>query len=182
MLRILASVLLVSALAQAQTISDIARWKTGAERGDAISQFWLGAVYESGKGIEQNFGQALRWLTESARQGNADAQNVLGQMYENAEGVPRDYRQAAKWYRAACEHRPDYGGAGQGCNNLGLLYLDGRGVKRNDVEAYKYFRLCNSEVNLDAARSRMTSDEIAEAERRAEEWIEAHPDQSPVSQ
>ncbi len=177
MLRIFASVLLASALAQAQTPSDVARWSDEAERGDARAQFWLGVAYERGRGIEQDFGQALKWLVDSAKQGSADAETVLGQMYEEAEGVPQNYRQAAKWYRAACEHRPDYGGAGQGCNNLGLLYLDGNGVKRNSVEAYKYFRLANSEVNLRLVKRRMTEGEIADAERRTEQWIEAHPDQ-----
>lgn len=177
MLRLFASVLLVSALAQAQTASDVARWKNEAEHGDASAEFWLGAAYERGKAVEQDFAQALRWLGESAKQGNADAENLLGQMYEDAEGVPQDYRQATKWYRAACEHRPDYGGAGQGCNNLGLLYLDGHGVRQNRVEAYKYFRLSNSAANLDFAKCHMTTVEIAEAERRTERWIEAHPDQ-----
>ncbi|MGA9304989.1 MAG: tetratricopeptide repeat protein [Candidatus Sulfotelmatobacter sp.] len=177
MLRILASVLLASALAQAQASSDIARSNDEAERGDARAQFWLGAAYERGKGIEQDFGQALKWLMESAKRGSADAQNLLGQMYEDAEGVPQDYRQAAKWYRAACEHRPDYGGAGQGCNNLGLLYLDGKGVKRNSVEAYKYFRLANNGVNLGTAKRRMTKVGIVDAKQRTERWIEAHPDQ-----
>jgi len=176
MLRILVSVLLASGLAQAQTTPDLARWKDEAEHGDANAQFWLGAGYERGKGVEQDFAQALRWFAESAKQGNADAENMLGQMYEDAEGVARNFRQAAEWYRAACEHRPVCGGAGQGCNNLGLLYLDGRGVKRSRVEAYKYFKLSNSAVNLDIVKCRMTADEIARAERRAERWIEAHPD------
>jgi TPR repeat protein len=176
MLRILASILLASAFAQAQTPSDVERWNDEAERGDARAQFWLGVAYERGKGTEQDF-EAFKWLLESAKQGNAEAQNVLGQMYQDAEGVPQDYRQAAKWYRAACEQRPDYGGAGQGCNNLGLLYLDGNGVKRNSVKAYMYFRIANSGVNLDAAKLRMTEGEIAEAERRAVQWTEAHPDQ-----
>ena len=176
-LRLFASILLVSTLAQAQTTSDVARWKNEVERGDPSAEFWLGAAYERGDGIEQDFAQARRWLEESARQGNADAQNLLGRMYEDAEGVPQDYRQAANWYRAACEHRPDYGGAGQGCNNLGLLSLDGHGVKRNRVEAYKYFRLSNSAANLDFAKCYMTTVEIAEAERRAERWIQTHPDQ-----
>jgi TPR repeat protein len=177
MLRIFAWILLVSALAQAQMTSDITRWKNEAERGEGSAQFWLGAAYESGKGVDQDFEQALRWLEESAKQGNADAENLLGQMYEDAEGVPQDYRQAAKFYRAACEHRPDYGGAGQGCNNLGILYLDGHGVKRNRVEAYKYFRLGNSAASLDFVKCHMTTAEIAEAERRIELWIESHPDQ-----
>ncbi len=177
MLRIFASVLLASALGQAQTPSDVARWNHEAERGDARAQFWLGVAYKRGKGVEQDFGQALKWFKKSAKRGNADAENLLGQIYEDAEGVPQDYRQAAKWYRAACEHRPDYGGAGQGCNNLGLLYLDGRGLKRNSVEAYKYFRLADSEMNLDTAKRRMTDGEIAEAERRTERWVESHPNQ-----
>ena len=113
MLRIFASVLLASVLAQAQTPSDVARWNDEAKRGDPRAQFWLDVAYERGKGIEQDFGQALKWLVESAKQGNADAENLLGQMYADAEGVPQDYQQATKWYRAACEHRPDYGGAVQ---------------------------------------------------------------------
>ena len=177
MLRILASILLASAFAQAQTPSDVERWNDEAERGDARAQFWLGVAYERGKGTEQDFGQAFKWLLESAKQGNAEAQNVLGQMYQDAEGVPQDYRQAAKWYRAACEQRPDYGGAGQGCNNLGLLYLDGNGVKRNSVKAYMYFRIANSGTNLDLVKRRMTEGDIADAERLTEQWIEAHPDQ-----
>ncbi|MFL6439455.1 MAG: tetratricopeptide repeat protein [Terriglobales bacterium] len=149
----------------------VARWKSEAERGDASAQFWLGVAYERGKGVEQDFAQALRWSAESAKQGNADAQNMLGQMYEDAEGVSRDYIQAAKWCRAACENRPDYGGAGQGCNNLGLLYLDGNGVRRNRVEAYKYFKLSGSAVNLDIVKRTMTPDEVAEAEDRTEQWV-----------
>jgi uncharacterized protein len=176
MLRILASVLLASTFAQGQTSSDVDRWKNAAERGDADAQKWLAVAYESGKGVQQDFAQALKWLRESAKQGDADAQNLLGQMYEDGEGVLRNYVQAAKWYRAACEHRPDYGGAGQGCNNLGLLYLDGNGVKPNRVEAYKYFKLSRHVSNLDIVKRTMTADEVAEAERQTELWLEAHPE------
>jgi TPR repeat protein len=177
MSRVLASVLLVSTFAQAQTASDIARWKSDAKRGNADAQKWLGVAYESGKGVQQDFLQALKWLRESAKQGDADSQNMLGQMYEDAEGVPRDYVQAAKWYRAACQHRPDYGGAGQGCNNLGLLYLDGKGVRRSRTEAYKFFKLSDSASNLDLVKRTMTPAEVAEAERQTELWLAAHPEE-----
>jgi hypothetical protein len=176
MLKILASVLLVSALVQAQTASDVARWKDEAERGDAGAQMWLGVAYESGRGVEQDFTQALKWFRESAKQGDPDAQFNLGQMYEDGEGVSQDYAQAAKWYRTACENRPDHGGAGNGCNSLGMLYLDGKGVKRNRVEAYKFFKLTGNTFNLDRMRRTMTEAEVAEGERRAEQWLQAHPD------
>jgi uncharacterized protein len=177
MSKVLPFILLVSAFVQPQTASDVARWRSDAERGNADAQKWLGVAYESGKGVPRDFSQALRWLRKSAKQGDADAQNLLGQMYEDAEGVPRDYVQAAKWYGAACEHRPDYGGAGQGCNNLGLLYLDGKGVARSRTEAYKFFRLSHSAFNLDIVKRAMTADEVAEAERQTELWLEAHPEE-----
>jgi TPR repeat protein len=135
----------------------------------------MGAAYESGKGgVEQDFAQALAWLSRSANQGNADAQYLLGHMFEDAKGVPQDYAQAGRWYRAACEHRPDYGGAGQGCNSLGVLYLTGHGVKQSRVEAYKYFKLGTASEYLSAVKSQMSEAEIAEAERQASEWLSSH--------
>jgi TPR repeat protein len=113
-----------------QDVSPLAIWLDKANQGDATAQFWLGAAYEkSGRGIKQDYEQAIKWLGKSAKQGNPDAEFLLGQMYENAEGFSRDYTKAAEWYRVACENRPDRGGAGQGCNQLGLLYLEGKGVK-----------------------------------------------------
>jgi len=177
MFNMLSLILLASTFALAQTPSDIAGLKIEAEHGSAGSQFWLGVAYESGKGVQQDYKEALRWLAKSAKQGNADAQNMMGVMFEDGEGVPINYAQAAKWYRAACETRPDRGGAGQGCNNLGLLYLDGHGVKQSRVEAYKYFKLSRFSSNLAEVKSDMTTAEIAEAERQTEKWIKAHPGQ-----
>jgi len=95
-------------------------------------------------------------------------------MYQDGEGVPQNYVQAAKGYRMAAEHVPDFGGAGQGRNNLGLLYLDGLGVPKDYVQAYMWFRLTNSETNLSYAKARMTPAEILEAERMAAEWKASH--------
>ena len=94
-------------------------------------------------------------------------------MNEDAEGVSQDHVQAAKWYRLACEHRFDGGGAGQGCNNLGLLYLDGHGVKRSSVEAFKYFKLSGGEdnPNLETAKSGMSAREVGEAESQVQQWL-----------
>ena len=166
MFNMLSLILLASTLALAQTPSDIARLKIEAGHGNTVSQFWLGVAYESGKGVQQDYKEALRWLAKSAKQGNADAQNMIGVMFEDGEGVPINYARAAKWYRAACENRPDRGGAGQGCNNLGLLYLDGHGVTQSRVEAYKYFKLCSCSSNLAAVKSDMTTAEIAEAKNK----------------
>ncbi|PYU04330.1 MAG: hypothetical protein DMG34_10550 [Acidobacteria bacterium] len=81
---------------------------------------------------------------------------------------------AAKWYRKAAEHDPDWGGAGQGRNHLGILYLDGKGVQRDYVQAYMWFRLADVEANLSFAKAHMTPEQILEDERLAEEWKNRH--------
>ena len=133
-----------------------------AQQGDVSAQFWLGTGYEQGW-----FGKA---------DCNPDAQNCLGQMYEDGEGAPQNDVLAAKWYRKAAEHVPDFGGAGQGRNNLGLLYLSGgRGVPKDVVRAYMWFRLAGTEVNLADAKAQMTAAQVREAERMATEWKNSHP-------
>jgi uncharacterized protein len=97
-------------------------------------------------------------------------------MYADGEGVPQNYALAANWYRKAAEHLPDFGGAGQGRNNLGLLYMDGLGVQKDYVQAYMWFSLANAETNLSSAKAQMTPTEVLEAERMAAEWKSSHPE------
>jgi hypothetical protein len=105
-------------------------------------------------------------------------------MYEDGEGVKQNHVLAAKWYRKAAEHVPDLGGAGQGRNSLGLLYLEGRGVPMDYVQAHMWFRLsiggtskCGLRTsNLSAAAQQMTTAEIQEAEHMVEEWKIRHHD------
>jgi len=48
-----------------------AEYRTLAERGDAKSQWALGAMYEYGKGVPKDYGEALRWYRKSAEQRDA---------------------------------------------------------------------------------------------------------------
>jgi TPR repeat protein len=97
-------------------------------------------------------------------------------MYEDGEGVPQSYVLAALWYRKAAEHVRDFGGAGQGRNNLGLLYMNGLGVPKNCVQACMWFRLSDFETNLSSAKAQMTPAQIFEAERTTAEWKSRHPE------
>lgn len=72
-----------------------------AENGDARAQFNLGQLYEQGKGVNQNFQQAMRWYRLSAVQGNSWAQYNVGQMYEDGLVVERSYVRALMWYNLA---------------------------------------------------------------------------------
>ncbi len=160
------------------TADDEREYLMKAQRGDAVSQMWLGAAYEQGWLGTTNFPGALKWFRKSADQGNPDAQTSLGQMYENGEGVAVNYASAAKWYRRAAEHAADFGGAGQGRNDLGILYMRGDGVPKNYVRAYMWFSLVSeSNPNLQFAKDQMTPEQIRQAEHFAAEWKTRHPQQ-----
>jgi tetratricopeptide (TPR) repeat protein len=149
----------------------------GARRGDASAQFWLGEAYEQGLlGNAPDFREALRWLRKSAAQDNPDAQNEVGRMYEKGEGVTRNYVAAAAWYRKAAEHVPDFGGASQGRNNLAMLYMNGLGVPKDYVKAYMWLSLTNFERSLADAKTHLSSTQVLEAERMAEDWKCHHPE------
>jgi TPR repeat protein len=149
---------------------------TSAELGDKKhAQIWLGTFYEQGRFGKTDFQEALKWSRKAAAQGDPDAQVGLGQMYEDGEGVQQNYVRAAKWYRKAAEHVPDSGGAGQGRNNLGLLYLKGLTVPKELVHAYMWFSLTGSQTNLLYAKAEMSPAQVLKAERMAQQWRHRHP-------
>ena len=72
-----------------------------AKGGNKVAQFNLGAMYDIGEGVPQDYKEAVKWWTESAKEGYADAQNALGAMYDNGEGVPKDLVPAYAWLNVA---------------------------------------------------------------------------------
>ena len=65
--------------------------------------FLLGYLYENGKGVPQDYKEALKWFRLAAEQGVTEAQFGLGLMYAHGRGVPQDVKEALKWYRLAAE-------------------------------------------------------------------------------
>jgi len=99
-------------------------------------------------------------------------------MYGEGRGVPQDYAEAARWYRRAAEQ-----GDAQAQYNLGLAYARGEGVTQNAVEAHMWFNLAAARFpandtrnrtaavkNRDTVAGEMSSDQLAEAQKRAREW------------
>jgi TPR repeat protein len=72
-----------------------------AEQGSAIPQYNVGAMYENGKGVPQDFAEALKWYRLAAAQGGAGAEYNLGGMYANGKGVERNYIIAHMWFNLA---------------------------------------------------------------------------------
>jgi len=164
-----------------------------AEGGLPEAQLNLGLMYEKGQGVPQDYAEALKWYRKAAEQGNAkavmwyrkaaeqgnaEAQFGLGHMYDERLGVPQDYAEAAKWYRRAAEQ-----GFAEAQTNLGIMYFTGQGVPKDYVLAHMWFnratsRYPASEISKrkraenfrNVAASKMTSAQIAEAQRLAQEW------------
>jgi uncharacterized protein len=107
-----------------------------AERGDASAQCNLGLMYEQGRGVAQNYREAMRWFRLAAVQGNASAQSNLGVMYYKGQGIAQDYGEAMRWYRLAAEQRNP-----EAQFNLGVMYDEGRGVAQDRVRAHMWFNL-----------------------------------------
>ena len=72
-------------------------WNPLAERGLASAQFYLGVMYDDGKGVTENDETAVKWYTLAAEQGDAKAQHNLGWMYDNGKGVVENDETAVKW-------------------------------------------------------------------------------------
>src|SRR5882672_5430298 len=151
------------------------RWMLrAAEQGDTEAQFWLGVAYERNWFRSVDIQEAIKWYRKAAEGGDPDAQVELGQKYEAGEGVEQDYKLAAECYRKAAEHVPNLGGAGQGRNRLGLLYMQGLGVHKDYVQAYFWFSLDGAEGNAADARAHLMPAQIRGVERLINEWKQQH--------
>ena len=101
---------------------------------DPETQRNLGLMSYYGKGVPQNYAEALKWWRKAAEQGDTKAQYNLGLMYEEGKGVVRDYAEAVKWYRKAAEQ----GNLGAQ-HNLGLMSYYGKGVPQDYAEALRWW-------------------------------------------
>ncbi|GEM_PF-422346 len=128
--------------------AELKRTRQLAEQGQQWAQRRLAAMYEAGKGVPQDFTEAVKWYRLAAAQGNTPAQYSLGQAYENGKGVPQDYEEAVKWYRIAAAQEDDWAQM-----RLGSMYAEGKGVPQDYEQAAKWYRLAAAQGNAAAQYS-----------------------------
>jgi Sel1 repeat len=154
-----------------------------AERGDARAQSTLGLMYARAQGVPRDDVEAARWFRLAADQGNGEAQFNLGLMYAKGRGVPQDQAEAARWYRLAADR-----GHAQAQYDLGFLYATGEGMSQDYVNAHMWFNLAAAQfpasdirnrraavVNREVLESKMSRDQISEAQTLAREWRAKRP-------
>ncbi|MEK7877990.1 MAG: hypothetical protein AAB325_17585 [Pseudomonadota bacterium] len=121
-------------------------YRNGAAQGDPTMQLILGLRYKEGQGVAKDFMQAAFWWEKAAAQGKESALMALYSLY--AEGEATDYVQAHKWALIA---------AANGMN------------PRNWVAG------AEPRLMVGWVEKKMTQEQIAEAQRRASEWLKAQP-------
>ena len=127
-------------------------------------------MFEQGMGVDQDMNQAFAWYRKAANGGDAEGE------YRTAWSLDVDsgdvdstaMATAVEWYRKAAEQ--DNHAAQM---FMGFAYATGKGVARDDVEAYKWLTLSNgwgydTPATLAELESRMTKAEISEAKQRVE--------------
>ena len=77
--------------------------RTAAEQEHPDAQYTLGIMYDTGRGVPQDYAEAVAWFRRAAEQEHAKAQNYLGVRYAKGRGVPQDYAEAVRWFRRAAE-------------------------------------------------------------------------------
>ena len=73
-------------------------WGPLAVRGDQITQYNLGVLYDGGLGVPAYKLRARLWYRKAAEQGFAQAQNYLGRMFYLGDDVPPEYVRAVAYY------------------------------------------------------------------------------------
>ena len=150
-----------------------------AALGWGIRGLAAGPIEDANRAFERgDYATALKVLSALAVRGVAEARYELGYMHYSGAGVPQDYTEAAKWYRLAADQ-----GFAEAQHDLGIMYLNGQGVPQDYVRAHMWLNLAASQIPAskrterdsavkarDSVASKMTPEQIAEAQRLAHDW------------
>ena len=164
-----------SAYSSGDYAAALAEWQGLAEAGDADACYGMGLLYGNGFGVDMNDEFALKFYGLAASQGHAEAQYNLGVMHQNGWGVPLNEEEGIKWFRLAAEQ-----GISGAQMALGRYYAMDFADSYDPVEAYKWFALAaklgdfEAKSRVDFLASRMTSDQVIEADGYVNVWLESH--------
>ena len=82
-------------------------WREEANQGSREAEFFLGYLYDSGQGVDEDNATAASWYSKAAAKGQAAAQFNLAAMFVNGDGVVRDKVLAYMLFDLAADYDPD---------------------------------------------------------------------------
>ncbi|KAF9284572.1 hypothetical protein BGZ68_004607, partial [Mortierella alpina] len=149
----------------------------------AKAMFKIGHMYDSGRGMEQDYSKALEWYLAASEAGVAVAMFRISQMYQNGRGMKQDDNEAISWYRRGEEavneqdkpnnriihhdagvsehHRrtlewfKDTVGVGSTATkfNIGFMYYSGEGLEQDYSKALEWYLEASNAGNTDAVNN-----------------------------
>ena len=142
-------------------------FKRAAELGDGNAAYSYGVQLKEGKGVPLDTSEAARWMRTSAEAGIIAGQVEYAIMLFNGVGVERDEQGAARIFtQAATRHNPI------AMNRLAHLYLVGRGVPKDIVQAAAWHRLAKTAGLEDAALDKASEGLTAEQQKQVDAFVE----------
>lgn len=79
-------------------------WFTkAADQNHIQAQYYLGQMYDTGRGVEKDSFKAFTLFSKAAHEGHAASQFDIAIMYKNGEGVKRDIEKAKFWFEKAAK-------------------------------------------------------------------------------
>ena len=100
------------------------------EKNISEAQCYLGKRYY----LDEDYEQAVHWLTKAAEQNHAEAQYYLGKCYDNGYGIPQNREHAAELTRKAAEQ-----GLAIAQFSLGCCYCNNISGVKADAEQSAYW-------------------------------------------
>jgi Sel1 repeat len=73
------------------------RYLQAAQSGDANAEFYLGALYSAGAGVQRSDEEAFRWFSRATDQGHTHAMLILAGLSAIGRGAPQDNVKAYQW-------------------------------------------------------------------------------------
>jgi TPR repeat protein len=142
-------------------VAAAAWYRRAADHGSLAAVSNLATLYLYGWGVPRSPITAARLLKSAVRSGDdANAENKLGAMYESGVAVTRNLSRAKDLYvRSAAQ------GYAPAMVNLGLLYIEAMGVRRDDVRGYALVAAAVA-IGIPDEMTRLASAEISEASER----------------
>ena len=144
-------------------------------------EFAMGALYSLAGGHERDFAKAAKLLRESVRAGYVPAMYSLAMLLEDHPEI----EQKGSGEAVALLERSAEAGTWESSIELGELARDGRGMKQDVGEAFRWFTIAakqggtqaeeRTRADLQKCRATLAAGEQDDELRAAESWVEQHP-------
>lgn len=120
-------------------------WRLGAGNQDAFCAYQVGLAYYRGEGVELDYEQAQKWLTQAAQKGVIEAQKTLCQLHLDRAYEKRDAREVRRWMKEVA-----LSGDAQAQFKMGIYAWSGFGGPVNSREAIRWLIHASASGSVDA--------------------------------